>query len=61
MKSAGIAVREEPFSLMFLGPADLPLSLEIHKVQCEALDEFEISVSPVHSDEKGIYYQAVFH
>jgi hypothetical protein len=50
----------EPFSLVFLGPAEPVLSQMIRPLEHPALGTLEIFLVPIGSDERGTRYEAVF-
>jgi hypothetical protein len=50
----------QPFSLVFLGPADPVLAQGIYRFEHAKLEVFEIFVVPIERDGSGVRYQAVF-
>jgi hypothetical protein len=50
-----------PFTLEFLGPADLILPQSIYRLEHEALGTLEIFIVPVGRDDAGTAYEAVFN
>ncbi|MBT8341642.1 MAG: hypothetical protein HKP58_13280 [Desulfatitalea sp.] len=60
MVNAGIKVRKNPFSLIFLGPANNTLPATTYQATCGGLGELELFISAYYSDPKGIYYHATF-
>lgn len=55
------APRQEPFILIFRGPATCLLSQATHTLQHERLGELALFLVPAGADEEGAYYQAVFN
>ncbi|HVG22434.1 MAG TPA: hypothetical protein VNI02_25570 [Blastocatellia bacterium] len=49
------------FSLVFKGPADLPLIQNTYKVRHKELKPFKLLVVPFKQDDSGMYYEAVFN
>ena len=50
----------ERFSLYFRGPADVPLTQRIYRVEHEAMGEMDIFLVPVALDAQGFRYEAVY-
>jgi hypothetical protein len=50
----------KPFSIIFRGPLDPPLSQAIYPLAHPGLGELEIFLVPVGADESGMRYEAVF-
>jgi len=53
--------RIEFFSLHFLGPVRPILPQQIHRLEHEKLDTFEIFMTPISADSEGTVYEAIFH
>lgn len=51
----------QAFSLVFKGPADLPLNQDTYKVRHKELRAFKLLIVPFKQDEKGVYYEAIFN
>lgn len=51
----------ECFSLLFRGPAHLPLAQSTYELQHKTLGKPAIFIVPTGSDENGRYYEAVFN
>lgn len=54
-------IRDDPFSLLFRGPVDQPVSQRLYSFKHEKLGEFEMFAVPVGIDEKGRYYESLFN
>lgn len=54
-------IREDPFALLFKGPADKPLNQRIYKVTHPEVGEFALFMVPVGMDGDGRYYESVFN
>lgn len=52
---------QERFSLLFRGPADTMLPHSTYLFRHEAMGDFDLSISPVEQDARGVYYEAVFN
>lgn len=52
--------RQEIFSIVFRGPANISLGQGLRHFQHEKTD-FELFITPVRQDEQGFYYEAVFN
>jgi len=50
----------ERFSLFFRGPADVPLTQRIYRVEHEAMGGMDIFLVPVAQDAAGFRYEAVY-
>jgi hypothetical protein len=53
--------RTELFFLRFLGPKAPRLPQQIHLLKHEKLGSFRIFLTAIAADERGIYYESVFH
>jgi hypothetical protein len=51
----------ELFSLLFRGPQAPRLAQQIHRFEHEKLGTFDLFLTAVGADEKGISYEVVFH
>jgi hypothetical protein len=51
----------EPFSLTFLGPANLRLPQGTYKMRNAALGEMEIFIVPIGADQTSSAFEAVFN
>jgi hypothetical protein len=51
----------ERFSVFFDGPADLLLPQQTYLLRHEQMGEFDIFMTPISGDAKGIRYEAVFN
>ncbi len=51
----------KPFSLIFRGPAGAALEQQIFKLEHDKAGTLEIFLVPVHPDEEGPCYEAVFN
>jgi Domain of unknown function (DUF6916) len=49
------------FSLVFKGPADLPLNQNTYKVRHKELRPLKLLVVPFKQDDKSVYYEAIFN
>ena len=56
----GPGTRRQPFSLLFLGPADPVLPQRIYRLEHDVLGLLEIFLVPIGRDEDGTTYEAVF-
>ena len=52
-------IRDDPFALLFRGPADQALPQRIYPFKHEKLGDFEMFIVPVGIDENGRYYEAL--
>lgn len=57
----GHAARAEPFSLIFEGPADVPLEQGVHELECGPLGALGIFIVPVGLSQNGRLYEAIFN
>lgn len=55
------APREEPFSLVFVGPEDDLLADRCYSFSAEGCKDQEIFISAFQHDDQGIHYDAVFN
>jgi hypothetical protein len=55
------APREEPFSLVFIGPEDYPLADHCYNFSAEGCKDQTIFISAFQHDDQGIHYDAVFN
>ena len=53
-------LRREPFSLVFLGPQDAPLSQRTYTFEHPALGAIDIFIVPITPSAEGRLYEAVF-
>ena len=51
----------ELFSVFFRGPAAPFLPQQIYRLEHDKLGDFELFLTAVATDEKGILYESVFH
>lgn len=58
--SAGAGERR-PFSLIFLGPADVALPQSIYRLEHADMEPLSIFLVPISRDAMGTRYQAVFN
>jgi hypothetical protein len=49
-----------PFSLLFRGPAEVTLEQLTHHLEHESLGSLDIFLVPIHPDDEGPLYEAVF-
>ena len=52
--------RRQPFSLIFRGPADVPLEQSVFKIENETLGELGLFLVTVGPDQEGLRHEAVF-
>ncbi len=52
--------RREPFSLIFRGPADVPLEQSVFRIENETLGELGLFLVTVGPDGDGLRHEAVF-
>jgi hypothetical protein len=50
-----------PFSLLFRGPADRPLSQRIHRLEHPVMGALDLFIVPLGPREGGLVYEAVFN
>jgi hypothetical protein len=50
-----------PFSVVFRGPADAPLSQGIHRMEHPKMGSLDIFLVPIGPDGEGFLYEAVFN
>ena len=53
--------RLEAFSLVFKGPAGLPLDQNTYRVRHDGLRPFKLLIVPFKRDDSGVYYEAIFN
>jgi hypothetical protein len=61
VKESETSPQLELFSLTFLGPHSPQLNQQIHQFEHEKLGVFELFLTPVGVDQKGVLYEVVFH
>ncbi|MBA2691313.1 MAG: hypothetical protein H0U65_02310 [Rubrobacter sp.] len=54
------AIPRKPFSLVFRGPKDIPLSQRTYEVEHEGIGAFALFLVPVGPDGEGMGYEAIF-
>lgn len=53
--------KRQPFSLVFLGPNQPPLDQGSYRFEHEGVGTMErLFITPVHENEQGRYYEAIF-
>jgi hypothetical protein len=52
--------KREPFALLFNSPGDTVLPQKIYKIEHDGIGTFDLFLVPVHKDDKGVQYEAVF-
>ena len=55
------SIRDDPFALLFRGPADTPLPQRLYSIRHEELGDLVLFLVPVGIDEEGRYYEAIFN
>lgn len=53
--------RQEQFSIIFLGPANIYLPQSTYSMRHDAMGELDLFIVPVGRDSKGFRYEAVFN
>lgn len=53
--------RQERFSAIFRGPADIYFPQRIYPMEHEQLGAFELFLVPIRRDSDGFYYEAAFN
>src|SRR5689334_8866594 len=61
VKESDPSPKIELFALQFLGPATPRLPQQIHRLEHEALGDFDLFLTAVGQEPEGIRYEAVFH
>lgn len=61
IKEGDSSPKIELFSLFFRGPASPHLPQQIYSLEHDKLGAFEIFLTAIASDAKGILYESVFH
>lgn len=54
-------LKQETFSLLFLGPLDVFLEQGTRRLRHETLGEFELILVPLGKNDAGFQYEAVFN
>ena len=55
-------VRQDPFSILFRGPADVPLGQGMYHIEHDEMGVIDtLFMTPVGADQNGRYYEAVFN
>jgi hypothetical protein len=52
--------KREPFSLLFNSPGDTVLPQKIYRIEHDGIGTFDLFLVPIHKDEHGVQYEAVF-
>jgi hypothetical protein len=55
------APRQDPFSLVFRGPANVQLAQTTYRLQHEGMGEVPVFLVPIGADEEGTFYEAIFN
>ena len=55
------APRQDPFSLVFRGPATRQIGQATHTLKHERIGELPVFLVPIGADEQGTFYQAIFN
>ncbi len=56
------SIRRDPFSILFRGPADVPLDQGMYRIEHDEMGVIEtLFMTPIGADQKGRYYEAVFN
>ena len=53
--------RQENFSLIFIGPLDLPLPQRIYRFEHDQMGAFDVFIVPIAREAQAMKYQAVFN
>ncbi len=59
-KGGRAAGRREPFSVLFRGPLETPLSQRTYTLAHEQMGVLDLFLVPIAPDDDGRYYEAVF-
>ena len=55
-------IRREPFSILFRGPADVPLDQRMYRIEHAEMGLIDgLFITPVGADQRGRYYEAIFN
>lgn len=61
-KTANINIREEPFSMVFRGPADMAFVQQMFHMENEAIGKISgLFMVPIGENEDGRYYEAIMN
>lgn len=55
------APRQDPFSLVFRGPATVQLGQAMHTLEHERIGQQPVFLVPIGADEEGTFYEAIFN
>lgn len=60
-RAAAESGQRAPFSIVFRGPRDIPLSQRIYRLEHDAIGTFDLFLVPLGPDQHGLRYEAVFN
>jgi hypothetical protein len=60
-KDSGSNPRQERFSILFRGPANIYIQQGTYRIEHDKIGAFDLMIVPIAADKEGISYEAIFN